>query len=201
MSRGKLNKIKGNSDWETNCSVQVLPIAWRHSIGFETEPLQEIKRNSDFPTLSDITINGILPLRKLVGDIAIDVVLYEEPYYREIILKEVCKQLNKTYKLFKIMDKDFPEEIHLIGHSLGSVILFDILKDPQRYPLNFDVKKFFCIGSPVGLLKLVQRTKIAPFGITFSSGANINQPKCEDLYNIYHISYMQELLSTLHIIN
>lgn len=194
----KLNKIKGNSDWETNCGVQVLPITWRHSIGFETEPLQKIKRNSDFPTLSDITINGILPLRKLVGDIAIDVVLYEEPYYREIILKEVCKQLNKTYKLFKIMNKDFPEEIHLIGHSLGSVILFDISKDPQRYPLNFDVKKFFCIGSPVGLLKLVQRTKIAPFGITFSSDANINQPKCEDLYNIYHncdpVAYRMEPL-------
>lgn len=193
-----LNKIRGNMDWETNCGVQVLPITWRHSIGFDTEPSEEIKVKSNFPTLSDITINGILPLRKLVGDVAIDVVLYEEPYYREIILKEVCKQLNKTYNLFKRMNKDPPEEIHLIGHSLGSVILFDILKDPQKYPLDFDVKKFFCIGSPVGLLKLVQRTKISPFGSTSSSDININQPKCEDLYNIYHtcdpIAYRMEPL-------
>lgn len=193
-----LNKMEGNVDWETNCGIQVLPITWRHSIGFETEPIEGIKRDSKFPTLSDITINGILPLRRLIGDVAIDVILYEEPYYREIILNEACEQLNKTYNLFKIMNKDPPEEIHLIGHSLGSVILFDILTNSKKYHLNFDTKKFFCIGSPVGLLKLIQRTKIAPFDSANSSNVNNNQPKCEDLYNIYHscdpVAYRMEPL-------
>lgn len=193
-----INKSKGNFDWENNGGVQVLPITWRHSIGFETEPLEENESTAELPTLGDITVKGILPLRKLFGDVAVDAILYEEPYYRDKILEEVCAQLNKTYRLFKKMNPKFNGDVHVIGHSLGSVILFDILKDSNKYKLEFDTKKFFCLGSPVGLLKLIQRTRIFPLHHKNDSGLNINQPNCENLYNVYHtcdpVAYRMEPL-------
>ncbi|CAL9737767.1 probable phospholipase YOR022C, mitochondrial [Monosporozyma servazzii] len=193
-----INKANGSSDWKNNGGVQVLPITWRHSIGFETEPLEENESVPELPTLADITVKGILPLRKLFGDVAVDAILYEEPYYRDKILEEVCAQLNKTCRLFKERNPTFNGDVHVIGHSLGSVILFDILKDSNKYKLEFDTKKFFCLGSPVGLLKLIQRTRIFPLDHLNDSGLNINQPNCENLYNIYHtcdpVAYRMEPL-------
>ncbi|CAL9732210.1 probable phospholipase YOR022C, mitochondrial [Monosporozyma unispora] len=197
-----INKSSGYDDWKHNGGVQVLPITWRNSIGFETAPLEENERKSELPTLADVTVKGILPLRQLLGDVGVDCLLYEEPYYRDKILEEVCIQLNEKYQLFKKMNPDFNGDVHLIGHSLGSVILFDLLKDPKKYKLGFDTRKFFCIGSPVGLFKLVQRTRILPRTIHENLDTDptidINHPNCEDLYNIFHtcdpVAYRMEPL-------
>ncbi|CCK68767.1 putative carboxylic ester hydrolase KNAG_0B03260 [Huiozyma naganishii CBS 8797] len=193
-----INKNACTDDWKTNCQVQVLPITWRHTIGFQTEPVDKNTKDPDLPTLSNITVNGILPLRRMLGDIAVDVLLYEEPFYRKQILNEVTKQLNTVYELFKERNTEFNGEIHLIGHSLGSVILFDILSNSKRYHLNFDTNKFFCIGSPVGLLKLVQRTKIGPRTSATKALRKVIYPSCTDLYNLYHecdpVAYRMEPL-------
>ena len=102
----------------------------------------------------------MLGLRRLLGDIALDILSYGEPYYRKRILDEVKKHLNDTYNLFKERNPGFGGEVHLIGHSLGSLILFDILCEQDDFKLDFDVKNFYSIGSPTGVFKLIQRTKI-----------------------------------------
>ncbi|CCF57573.1 hypothetical protein KAFR_0C05820 [Kazachstania africana CBS 2517] len=185
-----LNKENNMEDPENNCGIQLLPITWRHSINFEAEKNAAIA--SDLPSLSNLTIQGIKPFRKLLGDVAVDVLLYTDPYYKHIILEEVKDQLNKVYALYKERNPDFENlQIHLLGHSLGSLILFDILSETSRYKLDFNVSNFFCIGSPIGILKLVQRTKISPPKNNFSklslNGIKTNMPVCKNLYNIYHI--------------
>ncbi|CAB4256311.1 similar to Saccharomyces cerevisiae YOR022C Protein with similarity to bovine phospholipase A1 [Maudiozyma barnettii] len=183
----ELNREKGNSDWETNPGIQVLPITWRHSIKFKTDPTEDDICNPEIPALADITVSGILPLRKLMGDVALDVLLYGEEYYKKIILDTVMKELNDTYTLFMKKNPDFNGRVHLIGHSLGSLILFDMISQHRHYKLKFNVSHFFGIGSPVGLIKLVERTRIGPKkGPKPKSTLKVNRPNCEEFYNLYH---------------
>ena len=64
----KLQSLNTASDYKSNCNVQVLPITWRHSISFQTDAKEENIENPDLPTLSQVTVNGVLPLRKLLAD-------------------------------------------------------------------------------------------------------------------------------------
>ncbi|KAG0669850.1 hypothetical protein C6P45_003245 [Maudiozyma exigua] len=183
----QINKNHGNDDWDSNPGIQVLPITWRHSIKFKTVPTEDDICNPEVPALEDITVSGILPLRKLVGDVALDVLLYEEKYYQDLILDTVMNELNNTYTLFMKKNPDFNGRVHLIGHSLGSLILFDMLSRHRHYKLKFNVSHFFSIGSPVGLIKLVERTKIGPKkGPKPKSTLRVNRPNCEEYYNLYH---------------
>lgn len=184
----KLNKEREAEDWTDNCGVQVLPITWRHTIGFQTDAQKPNEEYPELPTLGNITLNGVLGLRRLLGDIALDILLYGEPFYRERILTEVKSHLNETYQLYKKRNPDFNGEVHLIGHSLGSLILFDILCEQDKFKLDFDVQNFYCIGSPIGVFKLIQRTKIqAACEEDQETSANIQKPACRDLYNMFHV--------------
>ncbi|QLL30811.1 hypothetical protein HG536_0A06260 [Torulaspora globosa] len=183
-----LNKERGADDWKNNCGIQVLPITWRHTIGFQTDATKPNDEYPELPTLADITLNGILGLRRLLGDIALDILLYDEPFYRERILSEVHRHLNDVYRLYRERNPEFNGDVHLIGHSLGSLILFDILCEQDKYRLDFSVKNYYCIGSPIGVFKLIQRTKIqAACEEERKSSANVQKPKCENLYNLFHI--------------
>lgn len=180
-----LNKENNKEDWLTNCNVQVLPITWRHSIGFETDRIKNVHQDPNLPTMSDVTIRNVLPIRQLVNDVVVDVGLYEDPFYKNIIITEVCRQLNDTYKLFK-ENTGFDGQVHLMGHSLGSSILYDIVSDSKNYKLDFDVNRFFCLGSPIGLFKVIQRTTLLPQNMEKSPTLNSDQPNCKEIYNIFH---------------
>lgn len=133
------------------------------------------------PSLEDITIEGMAFARSLISDLALDVLLYQSSY-REQISKIVLKECNRIFKLFKERNPEFKGKVHLLGHSLGSAILFDVLcqqkeradeqKATSRFwspqerheasakdaelDLDFDVGDFFCLGSPVGLFQMLK---------------------------------------------
>jgi DDHD domain len=88
----------------------------------------------------------------------------------------VAREMNRIYGLFLQHNPTFQGRVSLLGHSLGSAICFDILcrqplgknqpvpkefnLDP-RLALDFDVHRFFAIGSPVGLFQLLKGRNIA----------------------------------------
>lgn len=182
-----INKENKSADWEKNCNVQVLPITWRHNIGFDTETNTINKESPELPSLSDITVNGILPLRKLLGDVGLDILLYDDPHYKEIIMKSVQYHLNRTYQLYIKKNPNFKGKVHLVGHSLGSLISFDILSNPENFKLDFDIQNYFNVGSPVGVFKLVQKTKIGKTSNISDNGILYATPTCKDLYNVFHV--------------
>ncbi|CAI4063902.1 hypothetical protein N7582_002530 [Saccharomyces uvarum] len=197
----KLQSLNTASDHKNNCNLQVLPITWRHSISFQTDAKEENIENPELPTLSQVTVNGVLPLRKLLADGLLDILLYVEPYYQEMILHQVTSQLNKTFRTYKKYNPEFEGNVHLVGHSLGSMILFDILSKQEKFKLDFQVDNLFFIGSPIGLLKLIQRTKIGDrpeIPNDLEKKLAIQRPQCKDIYNVYHvcdpISYRMEPL-------
>ena len=128
-------------------------------------------------------------MRSLISDLALDVLLYQSAY-REQICGIVLQESNRIYKLFMERNPGFTGKIHIVGHSLGSAIMFDILcrqkekpkmsqanrnplrfwppqeppeaaKDPRELSFDFDVEDFYCLGSPIGLFQMLKGRTIS----------------------------------------
>ncbi|KAL8416038.1 hypothetical protein RB596_006554 [Gaeumannomyces avenae] len=180
-----------------NCRIQVLPVCWRHLLDFPKK--KEKKREQDlgetyteedeYPSLEDITVEGVAFVRSLISDLALDVLLYQSAY-REQIAHIVLQESNRVYNLFMERNPKFTGKVHIIGHSLGSAIMFDILcrqketpsssdvgrnalrfrtpqdrpgpsKDPRELKFDFDVEDLYCLGSPIGLFQMLKGRTIS----------------------------------------
>lgn len=153
------------------------------------------------PNLSQINVDGIKSLRNILGDVVLDVLLYYEPHYIHQVFDVVVEELNRVCTLYKERNPHFNGKIHIMGHSLGSAIAFDLMslqyneiKDEPDLSkdLTFDVDSLFCVGSPVGVFKLLAQHNIAsrsslPAEFNPRSLSNTqSSPKCQNLYNIFH---------------
>lgn len=185
--------LQALTDDPKNCRVQVLPVCWRHLLDFPRQSLKQNRKELDlgdadpgfdeeYPSLQDITVEGVPAVRNLITDLAMDVLLYQSAY-REHIASIVQKESNRVYQLFKERT-GFSGKVSFCGHSLGSAVVFDILcrqeeaikTRPRRVSsktarapnleqndlrLDFDVDKFFCLGSPIALFQMLKGRTIA----------------------------------------
>ena len=186
-----LQALNGETDSpQKNCRVQVIPICWRHMLDFPQQGIKHNRKEYDlaevdaeeddaYPGLDSITVEGVPALRNVIADLALDVLLYQTPAYKDHIARIVVKECNRILKLFKQRNPTFSGKVSLIGHSLGSAIMFDVLSeqanDEQAIErvvrqqqtssrggrLDFNVDSFFCIGSPIGLFQMLKGRKIA----------------------------------------
>jgi hypothetical protein len=173
-----------------NSRVQVLPICWRHLLDFPKQSLKHNRREHDlgdldyddeeYPRLEDITVEGVPAVRNLLTDLALDILLYQSPAYKGHISRIVVQECNRIYRLFKERNPTFNGKVSLVGHSLGSAIMFDILCQ-QKIPgsrqssqsskarratqdelkLDFEVEDFYALGSPIGLFQMLKGRTIA----------------------------------------
>ncbi|KAG5417160.1 hypothetical protein I9W82_004793 [Candida metapsilosis] len=193
----KLAYPEGQVD-ENNNRIQVLPISWRHRVDFAPQRTQQENKDSRLPTLSQLNVEGIQALRNIVGDVVLDVLLYYEPKYLKQIFTSVTSELNRVYKLYTERNPNFKGKVHILGHSLGSAIAFDILSgqsgtikgsiDVTR-DLGFEVENLFLAGSPVGMFKLLEGKNIearSSKDYEPSKDAPAVAPKCKNLYNVFH---------------
>ncbi|KAF1937959.1 DDHD-domain-containing protein [Clathrospora elynae] len=173
-----------------NNRIQVIPIVWRHLLDFPQQSLKHNRKEHDlgdldhedeeYPDLEDITVDGVPAVRNFLTDLALDILLYQSPAYKGHISRIVVNELNTTYRLFKERNPSFKGKVSLVGHSLGSAIMFDILciqKDSKSRPgpqtskqrrsteeglkLDFEVEDFYALGSPIGLFQMLKGRTIA----------------------------------------
>lgn len=184
----RLKNLVPSESEASNCRVQVLPIVWRHKLD-----LNSAKKNENDVSLSDITIDELRPLRNMLGDILLDILLYYEPRYLNQILDKVVEQANEVYDKYLEKNPKFDGKVSLVGHSLGSAICLDILSrqpdslkdvDPLKN-LKFEVENFFALGSPIGVFSLLRNTKISPRKY---ASQETKSPKVKNFYNIFHPS-------------
>eukprot|EP00667_Euglena_gracilis_P008102 EG_transcript_8193 len=136
--------------------MEFLPVEWFHLLHDENAALTD--------QLQAITLGSISLLRTFSNDAVADVLFYTSPTYQRRILLGVAEQLNRTYRLFLGYHHGTPADIpvSLIGHSLGSVILYDLLtcqRDPHLDPklrLQFTPRCCFLLGSPLGLFLTIR---------------------------------------------
>jgi hypothetical protein len=175
-----------------NCRIQVLPICWRHLLDFPRRSLKhnrqehdlgdaDVAEDDEYPTLEDITIQGVPAIRNLITDLGLDILLFQSTVYKPWISRIVLDECNRIYKLFKERNPQFKGKVSFLGHSLGSAVMFDILCHqkvdvPAAFPffksksaskaeanveLDFDVEDFYAIGSPIGLFQMLKGRSIA----------------------------------------
>lgn len=185
--------LQAITDNPKNCTVQILPICWRHLLDFPKQSLKQNRKERDlgdldtaledeYPSLQDITVDGVPAVRNLITDLALDVLLYQSGY-REHVARIVQKEANRVYRLFKSRT-GFNGKVSLCGHSLGSAVYFDILcrqsddnrGRPRRVSsrthreavpsdsdinLDFPVDNFFALGSPIALFQMLKGRTVA----------------------------------------
>ena len=180
-----LNAELGKAE-AANSRVQVLPICWRHLLDFPKQSLRHNRKehdladtdsdDEDYPSLEDISVDGVPAVRNLITDLALDILLYQSPAYKDHISRIVLEECNRIYHLFMERNPNFKGKVSFIGHSLGSAIMFDILcrqdqhtqpvkrqrKDSNDLKLDFEVEDLYALGSPIGLFQMLTgRTIVA----------------------------------------
>jgi len=102
--------------------VEFLPIEWYDKVRSPSHAL--------VTSLTAVTLNSIPALRSIANDVIFDVLMYLTPDYCEAILQCVTTQIVELYSTFQRIYPSFIDrggKFSLVGHSLGSVIAWDIL--------------------------------------------------------------------------
>jgi hypothetical protein len=186
-----------NNTEQVNSRVQVLPICWRHLLDFPKHSLKHNRKeqkehdivdnseidDEEFPSLDDITVEGVPAVRNLITDLALDILLYQSPAYKDHISRIVLEECNRIYHLFMQRNPAFDGKVSLVGHSLGSAIMFDIMcrqeddghvkhmrKKDSQLRLDFEVEDFYALGSPIGLFQMLK-------GRTIAARKNVDSPR------------------------
>ncbi|KAM9810822.1 triacylglycerol hydrolase DDHD2 [Neosynchiropus ocellatus] len=113
--------------------VEFLPVNWHSALhGDATGVDADIQR---------ITLPSISRLRHFTNDTLLDLFFYNSPTYCQTIVDTVASEINRLHTLFKQRHPEFSGEVSVVGHSLGSLILFDMLTnqrisvEPTKEPL------------------------------------------------------------------
>ena len=130
-------------------------------------------------SLKDITPSSLPAVRNLISDVMLDIPYYLS-HHKTKMVAAVIGEANRVYRLWCKNNPGFPRHgrVHLIAHSLGSVMALDILsKQPTRLPkqvnlnspvpntdnFEFDTKSLFFCGSPAGFFLLLNRGTVVFF--------------------------------------
>ncbi|KAK8387656.1 hypothetical protein O3P69_018278 [Scylla paramamosain] len=99
--------------------VEILPISWHKALHGDATGIDE--------KLKPITLRSIPKLREFTNDTILDVLLFNSPIYCQHIMDTVASEINRLFALYCKRNPGFSGPVSLGGHSLGSVILFDLL--------------------------------------------------------------------------
>uniref|UniRef100_A0A8D0AT25 DDHD domain containing 2 n=1 Tax=Sander lucioperca TaxID=283035 RepID=A0A8D0AT25_SANLU len=103
--------------------VEFLPVNWHNALhGDATGVDEDIQR---------ITLPSISRLRHFTNDTLLDLFFYNSPTYCQTIVDTVASEINKLHTLFKQRHSEFKGAVSVVGHSLGSLILFDLLTNQR----------------------------------------------------------------------
>merc|ERR1719244_5740 len=118
--------------------VEFLPVNWHDKLHGEDTGTDG--------RIQPLTLRSIPKLRNFVNDTLLDVLFYTSPIYCQTILDTVCDQINNIYRLYCSRNPGFTSGVSVIGHSLGSLILFDLLSGQSE---NDDAEKDEVLDEPL----------------------------------------------------
>eukprot|EP00977_Amphora_coffeiformis_P014503 scaffold4063_cov178-Amphora_coffeaeformis.AAC.5 len=112
--------------------VEYLPVEWHEAFAVLSQrrlaPSSLSSPNSGRPPvlMRDISLRTIPNMRDFANDTLMDVLYFMSPEHHDIMIDIVTREMNTVVKKFCQLT-GFRGRISLIGHSLGSVLSFDIL--------------------------------------------------------------------------
>ncbi|CAJ2510684.1 Uu.00g063090.m01.CDS01 [Anthostomella pinea] len=160
--------------------IMVLPVNWRQNLSFEDGgPLKEEDKADYTPegfSLKDIEPKTIPAVRSMISDVMFDIPFYMS-HHKPKMVSALVGEANRVYRLWCRNNSGFSENgrVHLIGHSLGSVMSVEVLsrqpttipalqlaEPPQTKFFEFDTKNIFLVGSPAAFFLLLERGTLLP---------------------------------------
>ncbi|GMN30671.1 hypothetical protein TIFTF001_002906 [Ficus carica] len=109
--------------------VLYIPCQWRKGLKLSGESAVE-----------KITLDGVRGLRVMLSATVHDVLYYMSPIYCQDIINSVSNQLNRLYLKFLKRNPGYNGKVSLYGHSLGSVISYDILCHQENLSSPFPME-------------------------------------------------------------
>ncbi|XP_069844258.1 SEC23-interacting protein isoform X1 [Dipodomys merriami] len=103
--------------------VEFLPVPWHGALGGDATG---VDRN-----IKKITLPSIGRFRHFTNETLLDILFYNSPTYCQTIVEKVGMEINRLHALFMSRNPDFKGKVSVAGHSLGSLILFDILSNQK----------------------------------------------------------------------
>jgi hypothetical protein len=201
--------------------IMVLPINWRLTVSFDDQTPSKDGYDNDF-RLKDITPDSLPAIRNLISDVMLDIPYYLS-HHKEKMTAAVVKEANRVYRLWCRNNPGFnlSGRVHLIAHSLGSVMAMDILskqptaiskptdlkawsRNPSDRTFEFNTSSLFNCGSPSGFFLLLNKANLVPrkgrkagedVGRGIAGEASYGCLAVNNIYNIVHrndpIAYQQ----------
>ena len=113
--------------------VEYLPVEWHEAFTIQSQrrlPTNNsiLGNRSSIVTINEISMRSIPQLRQFANDTLMDVLYFMSPEHHDIIIDIVVNEMNVIVQKFRDLT-GFRGDISVIGHSLGSIITWDILKD------------------------------------------------------------------------
>lgn len=114
-----ITAASGSSNTSRAQRIECLPVSW-HSCTRKQTGISD--------QLSLVSLSSVSRLRHFLNKVVMDALVYAcGPVYNQTIINNVGDEINRLYSLFLEKHPDFRGSVSLAGHSLGSVILFDLL--------------------------------------------------------------------------
>lgn len=133
-------------------------------------------------TLKDITPDTLPSVRGIVSDVMLDVPYYLSAEHHPKMVSACIEEANRIYRLWCVNNPGFSEwgRVHIVAHSLGSVMAMDILSEQPTYvdpqfadpgfpeaelpkdQFVFNTSSLFTCGSPVGFFLLLRKASLLP---------------------------------------
>jgi hypothetical protein len=135
IMRSTINK-KMYNDWNMECDkivggatrlpppnrIEFVPIEWYEQIHSSSSSLKK--------DLISTTLTTVPKLRSIANDVLFDVLVYNTPEFCGKVLECVTSQICDLHSQFQLIHNGFVKDggtFSIVGHSLGSVIAWDIL--------------------------------------------------------------------------
>lgn len=106
---------------QINGRIEFLPVSWHEDLHGAQTGIDE--------RLKPLTLQSAPLLREYSNSTILDVLFYTSPIYCQTVINKVGNELNRLIQIFREQNPNFNGSISLIGHSLGSLICFDILSN------------------------------------------------------------------------
>lgn len=133
--KGEVSKIIRNCSKLRDCAsylkkkyFTLLQDSSERSEFFPVEWRSNLKLDGD--TVESVTPHKIRGLRELLNRTAMDIMYYTSPLYRTEIVNCLTHELNRLYTMFCQWNPSFEAaggKVSVVAHSLGCVIMYDIL--------------------------------------------------------------------------
>jgi len=133
-------------------NLEVLVVHWRESV-------LNLKTHEDIMRLAP-SFQGSNALREFILNRVFDALYYTRDRLRNFLWREVVSQLNAHYAEFRQRHPEFKGKVCLYAHSLGGVIIYEILSrqvtdDPrllasEGIKLDFEAESLYAVGCPLG---------------------------------------------------